>query len=1133
MKRKVSLLIAGIIFSPFIFAQSLQDVFYQTCRPAVSHVDLDINNVRATLLNEGDLWWGLSSAGYEIPKGSNKYSMFAGALWFGALDGGGSLMTAAMTYRQTGDDFWPGPLDTNSVSTTDSICHRYDRFWKLNRSDVESFLAHRTDPNYTIPEAILSWPGNGNAAEGQAHYLAPFFDADGDGIYNPHNGDYPRFALNGNPDCNTDLLGDQAVWWIFNDKGNTHSETGGNPFGMEVQAMAFSFRSNDALNDATFYRYKIINRSSTSWNQMWMGQFADAEVGGYDDDYVGCDVGRGMGYGYNGDAFDQIYGWHPPAIGIDFVQGPLADANDHIDNDRDSLVDEPGERIEMSMFKYYDNDFSIVGNPETGLQYYYFMQGLWKDGSPQTYGGNGAGGTTPCSFMFPDNTDPYGWGTNGIPEPAWSEVTVGNTPFDRRFLESAGPFSMQPGQVQTVTIAVPWARDTAGNNIDAITKLQQADDRVQQLFDNCFSNISCSENAAPEFSYTVNGGNVYFTSESATGIYQWNFGDDGFASQQFPAHTYTSAGTYHVCFTVITSCATQTVCNDVVISLPQNECGPQIQRIEGQGSGTQVLDLTDETVNEILDSSSHRSLFPKYKELHGPVKITYEDYDHLTDGDYRIAFDTTDMNAHWKLWKAGGTDTVYSDSTIGSGNKQIISQWGIGVQTQQVNLPGLSRNPDHNGYLEATLKFADENKNWLSGISDNDDYTSFNWIRSGDFRNTNPGSGACASAFDDRFIGSSPIDPNEDYESSINGTWAPYRLCADGVRTNANTICYSTGVVYPDVPTTVNNKFDNIPNVNIVFTADQTKWSRCIVFESGTNPSTNEGGTEGFFMRAHASVDKSGRTVAQGGISDVNDPEAADYIGANGMGWFPGYAINVETGERLNIAFAENSSLGLDNGADMLFDPDEKIKTNLGEPLFGGMHYVYVFNHNGNAVYTSGVLTGELKDVPLYDAGKMMYTILSSSVASTERTEIFRDAAWAGIPLLNAGHQLLECDATVRLRVEKPYSKYQTDSIPQNNNEPLYGFSIDKMHLSCNMYDGNVIAFPNPFWENCTILFDNTENESSELDLYDMRGRIVKKYSGITTDRIDVTSDGLEQGVYMYTLSVGGRKPQVGKIILK
>ena len=42
------------------------------------------------------------------------------------------------------------------------------------------------------------------------------------------------------------------------------------------------------------------------------------------DDYVGVDVNRGLGYAYNGDAFDEAtsysigYGENPPAMGVDF-----------------------------------------------------------------------------------------------------------------------------------------------------------------------------------------------------------------------------------------------------------------------------------------------------------------------------------------------------------------------------------------------------------------------------------------------------------------------------------------------------------------------------------------------------------------------------------------------------------------------------------------------------------------------------------------------------------------------------------------------------------------------------------------------------------------------------------------------
>src|SRR5438105_1660145 len=68
---------------------------FSNCSPSVSTVDLDIGNVRAAILMNGDMWWDLvGNARYEVPKNSGKYSLFAGALWIGGEDAGGTLKVA-------------------------------------------------------------------------------------------------------------------------------------------------------------------------------------------------------------------------------------------------------------------------------------------------------------------------------------------------------------------------------------------------------------------------------------------------------------------------------------------------------------------------------------------------------------------------------------------------------------------------------------------------------------------------------------------------------------------------------------------------------------------------------------------------------------------------------------------------------------------------------------------------------------------------------------------------------------------------------------------------------------------------------------------------------------------------------
>src|SRR5690606_32004245 len=147
------------------------------------------------------------------------------------------------------------------------------------------------------------------------------------------------------------------------------------------------------------------------------GQFIAVDLGGYQDDLVGADVERGMAYFYNGDNYDEDvensvgYENSPPAIGLDFVGGPLAEENDGIDNNCNSIVDEEGERHRMDYsFGFNNVDNSVVGDPSTVQQFYNYLKGNWKNGSLLTYGGDGYNpndpNAIPAQIMFPGDSDP-------------------------------------------------------------------------------------------------------------------------------------------------------------------------------------------------------------------------------------------------------------------------------------------------------------------------------------------------------------------------------------------------------------------------------------------------------------------------------------------------------------------------------------------------------------------------------------------------------------------------------------------------------------------------------------------------------------------------------------------------------
>ena len=365
-----------------------------------------------------------------------------------------------------------------------------------------------------IPASIANWPGNGNPVNNQAQLLAPFYDINNDGVYNPSGGDYPQ------------IQGDQAIYFIINDNqsGSVHGETGGLPLGVEIHGMAYAYScpTDSALNQTVFIHYKIINRSQNTYNNSYVGMWTDFDIGDYSDDYIGCDVTRQCYYGYNGDNNDGgggpgTYGLQLGAQAVVFLNGIVSDSGDGIDNDKDCIIDEPNETNLMSKFIYYNNDFSITGNPTDSTEYYEYLNGMWKDGTPMTYGGNGHNTGIPCNYMFPGISDQIiSWGTGGdcltpqIPQPPWDEATSGNTPGDRRGLGSSGRFTIMPGASYLFDLAYVFARDySASGNTASVNLLMTRVDSIRSYFSNNITpcgmlfNTSISENQNPSQNISV------------------------------------------------------------------------------------------------------------------------------------------------------------------------------------------------------------------------------------------------------------------------------------------------------------------------------------------------------------------------------------------------------------------------------------------------------------------------------------------------------------------------------------------------------------------------------------------------------------------------------------------------------
>lgn len=1365
------------------------------CLPATGFKYIDINNVRARINTGGDMWWDFEVGDYEIPKGSGKTSMFSAALWLGGKDVNNQLKLAAQRYRQGPDfnggvDYYTGPLTTDgSAAVSQETCEAYDKMYNITRKEVEEFVAKwdkpEQYPEYNPPRSIMEYPAHGDISKGQSFYLAPFFDRNGDGEYQPSQGDYPYYDFD-NSLCNTQtptmeeqqsgsalipntsvladqvLKGDETLWWVFNDKGNTHDETQGTPIGVEIRAQAFGFATNDELNNMTFYSYEIINRSTFTLTDTYFSQWVDTDLGYAYDDYVGCDVERGLGYCYNGTPVDGTgqpfaYGENPPAIGVDFFQGPYLD-DDGYDNPSfkgegvegpsyfgdcnivaddntvkqlsygengdstgmfrvldeaingvnfgDGIVD--NERYGMRRFVYHNNVGTVPGymtDPDYAVEYYNFLRGIWKDGEKMKYGGNahenpgGAYGPA-CDFMFPGTSDPCNWGTRGEPlggPQNWTEETAGNDPYDRRFMQSAGPFTLEPGAVNYITVGIPWARADRGGPFASVEKLKVADDKAQALFENCFkvldgpaapdltikendqsltiflTNLESSNNykeryeeedyriSPPEdlpegeewdVTYNFEGYKVYqlkdanvsaedfdnpdkaqlvmqcdiengvsrlinyeynqdletvVPTEKVDGsdngiVHSFKVEKDFFTGKSLVNHRqyYYMAVAYgyneyleydpenqpegqktpylegRKNIQTYTGIPHKNV-TDVERKVPYGE-GLEVTRIQGMGNNGNYLSLEESVYDELLQKQPYDTAmtinsegYPIVKDLtykagKGPINVKVVDPLNVKPGNYAVILDSlmkyqfTDVSgepnvveggdtlnqyvAKWYLKDLDNGDIYKSDTTIIRNYEQLFLDLGISIELEQVYRPGpiylgkeetgnldnptnpIYYNTKNNGYIGASMIFSDTLNPWLTGVPDADVSPNnyIDWIQAG----TNKPQDAGPQDIADVNLGISEdyaADPSAVFEGILGGTWSPYKMVATSLQVKTGPALrregQSTGP-FKFMHPREQAKWSSLSSVDIVITPDSTKWTRCPVVETQSNPELAQGGASQFAPREAPSVNIHGEANVES-----NDPLLnSNYIDSTGMGWFPGYAVNVETGERLNMAFGEDSWWAQDNGRDMLWNPSSRVFTKTSEPALGGKHYVYVFAHD-SLTFPLGSLTTINYTMPPYDAGKSMKSMLDSlefdDVPNNKWLQpidvVYSAAMWVNVPLATDTSNWLDNEVKVELRVNKPYDNlvtpntssldnYEVPGVDLANGNPIYKFSTDgavpeeKTEKEVQSDLDLISVVPNPYYgyneyeENQLdnrVKFTNLP-QTCTITIYNVSGTLVRQY---------------------------------------
>ncbi|MBL7818810.1 MAG: hypothetical protein JNL70_27675 [Saprospiraceae bacterium] len=1238
------------------------------CNPGKSRYDMQLNNVRATLLSSGDVWWDLDNPGYVIPKvqpgtGAKAVSsIFAGAVWLGGKDPSGNLKVACQTYR-TGNppktDFWPGPLNENG-QTNKATCDNWDKHFIVFRNDIDSCIrlfraAKDKDPNNPIvdpgliPESVKGWPANGNPYFFEIHRftlprtragLGKFHDEDGDLTYDPTKGDYPTIDIKG---CDIDVYPDEMVFWVYNDNGNVHTNSLRSiPIQMEVQVQAFSYQTNDELNDMTFQRYKLINRAKTDIDSMYFAMWTDPDLGCYQDDYIGCDTTRSLMYIYNEDATDGITGCECagtntycdkiPLLGVDYFRGPN---------------DENGKELGMSSFTYYLNG-GVTGcpaqggttDPNTAIEYYNYLTGFWRDGTPYTFGGSGYNPNSTSKrlkYAFVDApNNPAGW----------SMATAGLPCGDRRTIQASGPLKLKPGAINELIIGVPWVADVDHPSPD-IRKLQEADDIAQALFNACFKIFDGPD--APDMTFVEldreiiavltnapfpqsnNAGELYKeaglriprqgntdTNYFFQGykLYQLHDGDVGVAdldnpeksrlvyqvdiqddiskifnwSQQpdpnFPGRTINTPilkvdgenkGIRHTFsikedkfatgddrrlvnhkkyyFLTVAYAYNNYVKFDGLGNLGQRDPyvvgrrnigdklrgnkayevlprpivdvklgssygeGAIVTRLDGVGSGGNFLDISEGTLAAILAGTKDGTV--TYKSGRAPIEVKVVNPLEVVDGTYTLQIKDKDLTddvvndtARWELRREGESSVIVSERTIAKLNEQIIAKYGFSISVRQTAEPGTQATTDKtNGAVGYEITYKKPGLNWLTGVPDDAAWLGgipiFNYLKTGtdlepDFN----------------------LDPKQALSKIANYTFVPYALCDHRIESPENQPLVTPAWQRPSNSSVRNNGLARLNNVDIVFTSDKSKWSRCVVIETaspyyydptyrtGVNLPT-VGNAKNFNLRGSPSVgkdaDASNPNKPVGQV--LPDEQSAGIV--NGMGWFPGYAIDVETGERLNIFFGENStfdpSIGDNYGEsrginrDMLFNPSDLTFLNVGSAtpspatwaynaFMGGQHMVYVTNTPyDNCLELRSRLNGA-SDFP-------KITALSK-------------VTWAGMIFTTPGQKLLSYkdglipnDVTVKLRVNNPYNPLKGKGT--NGNHPAYQFKLEskapKTLANTTQIDSSlnmINVAPNPYYgysayeinELSTTVKITNLPPKSVVTVYTLDGRFIRQF---------------------------------------
>lgn len=460
------------------------------------------NNLRFSVSSDGRLFHDTEGGGdlrlsYKEEGRAYASSLHFAGLWLGGLDPSGNLHTSVHLEDDENNGFQPGIVFSHlEGAPVDSVLEGTNSVWRVTRAEI---LKHQRDyaDNGRIDDpqpAIYAWPGARNPHYGaynnttaelptEVSGLAPYWDHDADGIYNPDEGDYP--IASNRFDCWRSTIPDVFFWLSFNNLNNNSGPLNTNKHPIQVNLTgavyycgkrSFSNAEHSAMSHALFLEYSVHNKGFVPLDSLYFGMFMDAAPDCGPGRHLGTKPDQELLYFYNTEGASTADCRFTDLVGCKVLTPPWNSGQGTTGNDTIFTV----------RFKKMSQLFPLGESPVNGqrfpgqpLEVYRYLNADWADGTSISYGGSGYGSLgAPTDAIFSGfPTDEFGW----------SEAALGHTPGRRMGLMSAGPIGSYSGRVHFFQVAFPLSRwSYEGYNQDERLNLFFADAQHLTYWGDCY-----------------------------------------------------------------------------------------------------------------------------------------------------------------------------------------------------------------------------------------------------------------------------------------------------------------------------------------------------------------------------------------------------------------------------------------------------------------------------------------------------------------------------------------------------------------------------------------------------------------------------------------------------------------------